>query len=64
MAYAKLSQEYEEGKQRDMELENESNEEVEGKDQGLKTKIEEILTFMKEMDGGQKQKKEGESKKR
>ena len=41
--YAKLLQEYEEGKQRDSESENEANEEVEAKDQGLKIKIEEIL---------------------
>ena len=41
--YAKLLQEYEEGKQRDLESENEANEEVEAKDQGVKIMIEEIL---------------------
>ena len=34
--YANLLQEYEEGKQRDLESENEANEEVEGKDQEFK----------------------------
>ena len=43
MECAKLLQEYEEGKQRDPESENEANEEVEARDQGLKIKIEEIL---------------------
>ena len=37
----------------DLESENEANEEVEGKDQELKIKIEEILTLMKEMNRGQ-----------
>ena len=37
------------GKQRDLESENEPNEGVEGKDQELKVKVEEILTLMKEM---------------
>ena len=44
MEHAKLLQEYEEGQQRDPESENEVNEEVEGKDQELKIKIEGILT--------------------
>ena len=56
--YAKLLQKYEEeGKQRDLESEDESNAE-EAKDQGLKTKIEGILIFMKEMNRGHKEKEE------
>ena len=43
---------------------NKANEDVEGKDQGLNMKIEEILTLMKEMNRGQKEKRGGESKKR
>ena len=38
----------------DLESENEANEEVEGKDQELKIKIEEIITLMKEMNRGQR----------
>ena len=55
MEYAKLSKECEEVKQRDLESENETNEQVEGKDQEWKIKFEEILTLMKEMSRGQKE---------
>ena len=58
MECAKTLQEYEEGMQRDLESENEANGEVEGKDQGLKIKIEEILTLLKEMNRGQKEREE------
>ena len=44
MEYAKLLQEIEEGMQRDLESENETNG-VEEKDQGLKIKIEEIFSI-------------------
>ena len=44
-----LLQEYEEGKQKDLESENEASEGVEGQDQDLKVKVEEILTITKEM---------------
>ena len=64
MEYTKLLQEYEEGKERDLESENEANAEVEGRNQGLKIKIEEIVTLMKEMNRGQREKSGGESKKR
>ena len=62
MEDAKLLQECEEGKQSNPESENEANEEIEGKDQGLKMKVEEILTLLKEMNRGQKEKRGGESK--
>ena len=55
MEYAKLLQECEEGKQRDLGSQNEANEEVDAKDQGLKITIEEILTFMTEMNRGQRE---------
>ena len=58
MEYAKLLKEYEEGRQRDQEPEIVANKEVEVKDQGLKIKIEEILTLVKEMNREQKEKKE------
>ena len=58
--FADLLQEYEEGKQKDLGSENEASEEVEGKDQELKVKVEEILTLMKEMNRGQKEKYEVE----
>ena len=61
--YANLLQGYEEGRQRDLESENEANEEVEGKDQELKIKIEEILTLMREMHRGQTEKDEVKERK-
>ena len=54
--YVDLLQEYEGGKQRDLESENDANEGVEEKDQALKIKIEEILTLMKEVNREQMEK--------
>ena len=48
----------EEVKQRDPESENETNEQVEEKDQEWKIKFEEILTLVNEMSRGQKEKEE------
>ena len=61
--YANLLQEYEEGRQRDPESENEANEELEVKGPELKIKIEEILTIMKEMNRGWKEKDEVKARK-
>ena len=61
--FSVLSQKKKEGKQRDLESENEANEGVEGKDQELKVKVEEILTLVKEMNRGQKEKDEVKARK-
>ena len=58
--HANLLQEYEEGKQRDLESENKPNEGVEEKDQELKVKVEEIERDEQNTKG----KRRGQSKKR
>ena len=58
MENAKLLKECEKVKQRDPESENETNEQVEEKDQEWKIKFEEILTLVNEMSRGQKEKEE------
>ena len=59
--YAEVLQEYEEAKQRESGIE--TGEIVEEKDQEWKLKIEEILSLMKEMTRGQKEKEEEKTSK-